>query len=81
MRSLHRVRNIAGVYIPKAIMKSLGWDKQTILMVWQQNDVLCIKELKEVRHEPEIKIEPPMTWREWDRERQVSIFEVDKKCT
>ena len=75
MRGLHRVRNLAGVYMPKTVMDSLGWDSQTVLMVWQQKDVVCIKELKEVRITPDIKPQAPRSWEEWDREKKISIFQ------
>lgn len=46
IRQLHKVSRSIGIYIPKQLLKALGWDHKDALMMWTQGDVLCIQRIE-----------------------------------
>lgn len=75
MRAVHKANKLQGVYLPREVVRTLGWTYETVLQLWIQGDVVCLHAMPDQTRVPQFTPQPPKSWKEHDRENQISIFE------
>ena len=78
IRALRWMQNkTPGVYIPLELMERLGWTLTTPVLIWLKGDAIILRRMPEPQSH-DVDTTAPKTWKEYDRERQISIFQEVK---